>query len=79
MTNQTNTIANTPADPTLERSTITIDDKAYDLCFDLASLAAVEDKFLKQGHDVNLLVALPQLTLSTALMSSNRSQTSCAG
>lgn len=65
MTNQTNTIANTPVDPTLDRATITIDGKAYDLCFDLESLAVAEEKFLKQGHDVNLLVALPQLTLST--------------
>jgi len=61
----TNTIANTPADPTLERSAVTIDGQSYNLCFDLEALSTAEDKFLAQGHDVNLLYALPRLTLSS--------------
>jgi hypothetical protein len=57
-------IANTVADQALAKTPIEIDGRTFNLCFDLGALAEAEMHFNQQGHDVNLLRALPQLNLS---------------
>jgi hypothetical protein len=57
-------IANTESDPTLAKTGIEIEGKTYNLCFDLGALAEAEAQFIREGHDVNLLRALPELNLS---------------
>lgn len=57
-------IANTVADPTLPKTPIEIDGRTFNLCFDLGALAEAEMYFNQQGHDINLLRALPELNLS---------------
>jgi hypothetical protein len=52
-------IAGTVADPTLPKTPIEIDGKNYLLCFEYAALAEAEHAFQLEGHDVNLLQALP--------------------
>jgi len=61
---KTRKIAGTPADPTLPKTSITIDGTDYDLCFDLGALAEAEAALNAEGRDVNLLAALPTLNLS---------------
>lgn len=58
-------IAHTEADPTLPKTSIEIEGNTYNLCFDLAALAEAEMHFSAQGHDVNLLVALPSMNLNS--------------
>jgi hypothetical protein len=62
----TRKIANTVADPTLPKTPIEIDGKTYFLCFDLGALAEAESYFDAQGHNVNLLMALPRINLANA-------------
>lgn len=57
--------ANTSADPTLPKTPVRINGKTYDLCFDLGALAEAETELNRQGHDVNLLRALPVLNLAS--------------
>ena len=57
-------IAGTPTDPTLPKTPVNIDGKEYTLCFDLGALAEAEAAILAEGHQVNLLAALPVLNLS---------------
>lgn len=57
-------VAASPADPTLPKIPVTIEGKTYHLCFDLGALAEAESHFRAQGHEVNLLDALPGFTLS---------------
>lgn len=57
------TVAETPIDPTLPKVPVKIKGKEYFLCFDLAALADAEAHFLRQGVEVNLLAALPAMTL----------------
>jgi hypothetical protein len=57
-------VANTVVDATLPKIPVTIDGKTYDLCFDLGALAEAETEFRRQGHDVNLMDALPGFTLA---------------
>jgi len=58
-------IAGTPADPTLPKTPVTIDDKTYNLCFDLGALAEAElsinAELAKRAAPmrVNLLLAMP--------------------
>lgn len=59
-------IANTVSDPTLPKTPITLDGTEYFLCFDLGALAEAEQAFLREGHNVNLLAALPVLNLTNA-------------
>lgn len=59
-------IANTAADPTLPKTPIEIAGKTYFLCFDLGALAEAESHFDAQGHEVNLLRALPRINLANA-------------
>ena len=58
-------IVNTPADPTLPKTPIEINGQVYNLCFDLGALAEAESALIAEGHDVNLLQALPVLNLSS--------------
>jgi hypothetical protein len=58
-------IAETPLDPTLPSVSVEIDGTTYRLVFDLGSLAEAEAAFVAQGHDVNLLRALPVLNVSS--------------
>lgn len=53
------------SDPTIETTDIVINGKAYRMCFDLGALAQAEDALIAEGHDVNLLHALPRLNLSS--------------
>lgn len=46
-------------------SSVVIDGTRYDMRFDFAALAQAEEQFRQEGRDVNLLVALPELTLSS--------------
>ncbi len=55
----------TKPDPTQPDYELTLGDHTYSLCFDFGSLAEAESKFLRQGHNVNLLAALPELNLSS--------------
>lgn len=57
--------AGTPADPTLPKTPVEIGGVTYQLCFDLGALAEAEAELLRQGHEVNLLRALPVLNLSS--------------
>lgn len=57
-------VANTPIDPTLQKTPITIGGVTYNLCFDLGSLAEAEQTLNRAGHNVNLLYALPNLNLA---------------
>lgn len=50
-----------PVDPTIETTDVVIGDKVYRMCFDLRSLAIAEEKLVGEGHNVNLLVALPRM------------------
>lgn len=61
---KTRKIAGTSADPTLPKTPIEIDGKTYDLCFDLGALAEAEQAINREGHQVNLLAALPVLNLT---------------
>jgi hypothetical protein len=54
----------TPVDPTLPKVPVTINGTTYYLCFDLGALAIAESHFRQQGHEVNLLDALPGYTLA---------------
>jgi hypothetical protein len=60
-------VANTPVDPTSAGVPIVLAGKTYHLCFDLGALAEAEVYFQQQGHDVNLLVAMPVLNMRTVL------------
>lgn len=57
-------VAGSPADPTLPKTPITIDGNVYNLCFDFAALAEAESALNAEGHNVNLLAALPTLNLA---------------
>ncbi|HEV2463546.1 MAG TPA: hypothetical protein VGT04_07065 [Acidobacteriaceae bacterium] len=57
-------IANTKKDATLPRTPVMIGGKSYDLCFDLGALSEAETELRRQGHDVNLLAALPTQNLA---------------
>jgi hypothetical protein len=59
-----NKIAQTPADPTLPKTPVTIAGKTYNLCLDLGALAEAEAALIAQVHNVNLLYALPNQNLS---------------
>jgi hypothetical protein len=61
-------VENTTEDPTLSKTPVEINGKTYHLCFDLGSLAEAESHFKAQGHEVNLLRALPQLDLSNIMV-----------
>ena len=52
------------ADPTLPVTDIVINGKTYRMCFDLGSLALVEDELRAKGENVNLFAALPVMTLA---------------
>jgi hypothetical protein len=52
------------ADPTLPKTPIQINGVPYNLCFDLGALAEAEASLNAEGHQVNLLAALPVLNLS---------------
>jgi hypothetical protein len=56
-------IAHTVADPTLETTEVEIKGKKYTLCFDLGAIAEAEFHFMKQGKEVNLLAAFPNMSL----------------
>jgi hypothetical protein len=58
-------IAHTPADPTLQKIPFEIAGTTYSLCFDYGALAEAEAALNLEGHNVNLLMALPIPTLST--------------
>src|SRR5579875_2429828 len=60
----TKQIAGTTIDPTLPTTPITIEGTTYHLCFDLGALAEAEQALNREGHQVNLLAALPHLTLA---------------
>jgi hypothetical protein len=47
------------------RIPVEIDGRAYDLCFEFTELAKAERLFRSQGHKLNLLVALPELSLES--------------
>jgi hypothetical protein len=51
--------------PDVSRIPVEIDGKTYDLCFEFVELAAAERLFRSQGHKLNLLIALPELTLES--------------
>jgi hypothetical protein len=61
---KTRKVAGTPADPTLPKTPITIGGTTYDLCFDLGALAEAEQALNREGHNVNLLAALPVMNLA---------------
>jgi len=48
----------------LEKTSIEINGKTYFLCFDLRELSKAEQFYRRQGHDVNLLIALSEFTLA---------------
>lgn len=56
-------VAETPIDPTSAGVPIKLAGVTYTLCFDLAALAEAEDHFASEGHEVNLLMALPVLNI----------------
>ena len=56
-------IAGTAADPTLPKTPIEIDGETYHVCFEYAALAEAEHAFELEGHEVNLLWALPNPTM----------------
>ena len=49
----------------LSRIPVQIDGKTYNLSFEFTDLAAAEKLFRSQGHAVNLLVALPELSIDS--------------
>jgi hypothetical protein len=49
----------------LSRIPVEIDGKTYNLSFEFGDLAKAERLFKSQGHRLNLLVALPELTLES--------------
>jgi hypothetical protein len=55
-------------DPTLATSVVKIGGKEYRMCFNLGALAQAESELIAQGHDVNLLSALPSLNLNSTLV-----------
>lgn len=57
--------ARTLVDATLPRTPITIGGKTYDLCLDLGSLSEAESELVRLGYDVNILLSLPPVNLST--------------
>jgi hypothetical protein len=57
-------IADTTSDATLPRTHATVGGKTYDLCFDLGALSEAETQLCRQGHEVNLLNALPVQNLA---------------
>jgi hypothetical protein len=57
-------IANTSIDPTAPTIPVVINGITYHLVFTLSALAEAETHFRAQGHDVNLLDALPGYTLA---------------
>jgi hypothetical protein len=64
------TVLPTPTSPAFSpavetRIPVEIDGRTYDLSFALVDLAQAERLFRSQGHKVNLLVALPELTLES--------------
>lgn len=62
--NKARKISGTQTDPTMPKTPITIDGKEYNLCFDFGALAEAESALTAEGHNVNLLAALPQFNLS---------------
>jgi hypothetical protein len=61
-------VAETVADPTLPSTPLEIDGKTYDLCFDMRAMAEAQQHFKRQGHEVNLLAALPNIDLDSCLV-----------
>ena len=57
-------VANSTSDATLPKTPVTINGQTYFLCFDLGALSEAESHFRQQGHEVNLLDALPGYTLA---------------
>ncbi|HLH36002.1 MAG TPA: hypothetical protein VKX41_15120 [Alloacidobacterium sp.] len=58
----------TPVDPVNPPVELNLDGKVYKLCFDFAALAEAESHFIRAGHHINLLAALPKLNLSSIQM-----------
>lgn len=54
--------------PTLLFTEIAIEGTTYKMCFNLGALAKAETELLAQGHDVNILTALPSLNLSSTII-----------
>lgn len=52
-------------DPTVPVPTVTLKGVEYKLALDFASLAQAESTFNRQGHNVNILLALPSLNLNS--------------
>lgn len=61
-------IAQTVVDPTLPNVPLTIDGKEYFLNFDLGALAEAKRHFARQGHKVNLLIALSELDVDNLMV-----------
>jgi hypothetical protein len=61
-------IAEVVADPTLPSTSLEIDGITYSLCFDLRAMAEAQQYFKRQGHEVNLLQALPNIDLDSCLV-----------
>jgi hypothetical protein len=59
------TAATNSAKLDLSKIPVEIGGKNYDLCFEFAELAKSERLFKSQGHRLNLLVALPELSLES--------------
>jgi hypothetical protein len=55
-------------DPTLLTSKVKIGGREITMCWDLGSLARAEHELRSSGHDVNLLKALPALTLENTMV-----------
>lgn len=56
------------ADPNLLTSTVKVGGKEYTLCFDMRTLATIERQLRAEGHNVNLLEALPSQTIEHLLV-----------
>lgn len=54
-----------PAKLELSKIPVEIDGKTFNLSFELSDLAEAEKLFRSQGHRVNLLVALPELSIDS--------------
>lgn len=56
------------ADPTLATTDVVIDGKVYRMCFDMQALGQAEEDLIAEGHDVQLLLALPKFNIKNTLI-----------
>jgi hypothetical protein len=59
------TVESQSTQPDLSRIPVEIEGKTFNLCFEFAALAEAERFFQRQGHRVNLILALPNLSLES--------------